>query len=282
MIAVTGANGFVGARLLEMLSEAGRPFSAAPRPCQAKDFEGAKAVVHLAGLTHGDGQALEEANVAYAAHVAAAARDAGVARFVHVSSGGVYGSRRGGQPFNEEDRTNPGTPYEVSKLRGEAATQRVLERAGGAWTILRPSGVFGPGRQATRTFFAEVQARRVWIHGPACAVMNPVFVDDLVQAILLAIAAPGAYGRIFNIGGADALRFDQLIAEVARALGRAPPLQVVLQPRSLNRSLDIANAREALGYQPRALETGLRSTAAQIAGEDGAARHKRPIRADDH
>jgi UDP-glucose 4-epimerase len=265
MIAVTGANGFVGGALMDRLAGEGRAARAVPRTFTSADFAGAEAVVHLAGALHGDAATLEEANVRFAERAAAAAADAGVARFVHVSSGGVYGSRRGGEPFREEDRPNPGTPYEASKLRGEAATQKVLERAGRAWTALRPSGVFGSRRPATRNFFEDVRRRPIRLHGPSCTIMNPVFVDDLVAAIQRVLTTDAANGQVLNIGGDVAVRYDALISAVARAQGRRPPMQFVLQPRALNRSLDIGKARAMLDYSPTPLETALSLTAAGMA-----------------
>ena len=146
-IAVTGASGFIGSRLVPWLEAAGRDVVPVSRQAVqsgrsrvvdrytdvgalARAFDGCDGVVHLAARAHvlrepdADAQSrFDEANVAGARAVAQACRDAGVGRLVLVSSIGVNGSATCGRPFTASDPPAPDVPYARSKAGGTATTR---------------------------------------------------------------------------------------------------------------------------------------------------------------
>ena len=163
------------------------------------------------------------------------------------------------------------------------------------WTILRPSGIYGPGRAATVALFESVARRRVWLHGPARVVVHPTYVTDLVAAIQLVLERTDLAGEVFNVAGERALPFSELIAEIGERMGRAPmqlgapqwvarlggaasrvwqgtghrpPAVLARLTRSVvDRSVDTAKARSVLGFTPVPLATGLDETARALRSE---------------
>jgi nucleoside-diphosphate-sugar epimerase len=321
VILVTGGTGFVGRRLVNQLAASGESVRVLTRnPGRAtfparveavtgdladagslsRAVSGAQAVVHLAARLPAAGAAgaeIARVNAAGTEALAAAARAAGVARFVHGSSAGVYGDGTGTAPHRESDAPHPGNAYEHSKLAGETALRAALEGSTVAWTILRPSGIYGPGRPATAALFRDVAARRVWLHGPAPVIVHPTYVDDVVAAVQLVLKR-GVAGETFNVGGERSLDYVELIELIASrmgrgprqlraprwtaavagavasgwsATGRVPPSRLArLAVPVVNRAVDITLARRVLGFTPLPLERGLDETAAWVRSERAA------------
>lgn len=114
-------------------------------------LRGVDAVVHLAGRRpHADDEGTDaiasfyQVNVQGSARLAAAARAAGVSRFLHVSTLKVHGETSDG-PLTELSPTRPESPYASSKLEGEEAVRDALKGSPVALTILRPPMIYGPG-----------------------------------------------------------------------------------------------------------------------------------------
>jgi nucleoside-diphosphate-sugar epimerase len=151
------------------------------------------------------------------------------------------------------------------------------------WTILRPAGMYGPGRAATDAFLRQVERRRIWLHGPAAVIVHPTFVDDVAEAVVAVASRTDLAGQVLNVGGATALPYEHLIDETARALGktvrhvRMPTVVggVVRAGRALrvlpgrfdrlgramiNRSVDTTRATRLLGLTPIPLASGLAAT----------------------
>jgi nucleoside-diphosphate-sugar epimerase len=322
VILVTGGTGFVGRRLVNQLATSGESIRVLTRRTGRSTFpagvavvqgdladaaslaravSGAGAVVHLAARVPVEGAAaaeLERVNAAGPEALATAARAAGVAKFVHGSSAGVYGDGTGPAPHRESDAPNPGNAYERSKLAGEAALRAALAGSTVSWTILRPAGIYGPGRPATAALFREVQGRRLWLHGPVPVIVHPTYVDDVVAAVQMVLGRDDVAGETFNVGGERALDYAELIALIGRHMGHVPRqvraprwtsrvavaasgawhgLGLEVPPRlarlalpAINRAVDAAKARRVLGFAPVPLERGLDETAAWVrAGSAG-------------
>jgi len=187
-LAMTGATGFVGGATLRRAVEAGwhvRALTRRPQPERegvtwvagalddpqslADMAAGSDAVLHIAGVVNVPTRAAFEAgNAAATANVIAAARDAGVSRFVHVSS---LAAREPGL-----------SDYGWSKERAEA----VVQASGLDWTIVRPPAVFGPGDTEMLDLFRMV--RRGIALLPPRGRMSAIYVDDLAK-LLVALAA---------------------------------------------------------------------------------------------
>lgn len=152
------------------------------------------------------------------------------------------------------------------------------------WTILRPSMIFGPGDDRNLGRLAAGLRRRPWLPvvGPGC-LHQPVYVEDVIDAILACPANPRAAGRTYAIAGAEALPYRDLVARVGAAVGVAPhliplpagPIAGVLcglewlglrppvaseQVRRMleDKAYDIEPARRDLGYRPLTVAEALR------------------------
>src|SRR5205085_9028414 len=117
-----------------------------PEDALARALDGAAAVLHLAGRAHAkDAAALRRDNVDVTARLARAARRAGVARFIHVSSVKVNGEwTRPGRPFRPTDPPAPQNAYARSKRDGERALLEVASGSTIAVAVLRLPMVYGP------------------------------------------------------------------------------------------------------------------------------------------
>lgn len=308
MVLVTGGTGFVGRALVPALAACGHRVAVLTRraaPAEqgiewragdlrdpaslARALDGIETVVHLAAALPAAGvppEAIRGVNVDGTRELARAAARAGVSRFIHGSSAGVYGDGMGSRPHEETEQAAPATPYERSKLEGEAAVIAELAGTDVSWVVLRPSGVQGPGRAATADFYRRIRRQPLWVHGPATVIVQPTDVGDLVQGILRALDRPAVAGDVINIGGAEALRYPDLIGRIARLLGvrvrqlQVPPgparaaariglraighsaaLRRMAQP-FVNRSVDITRARRLLGFEPSPLDESIERTIA--------------------
>jgi nucleoside-diphosphate-sugar epimerase len=261
-------------------------------PSLASALEGVSTLVHLAAILPRPGEPhrdLWETNVEGTRSIARAARTAGVARFVHVSSAGVYGDGDVEAPHRESAACQPTDEYERSKLESEKALAEDLRGSQVAWTVLRPGGIYGPGRSSSADFYRRVARRRLWLHGPARFVVHPTHVRDLVQAILLVLDNPDLAGETINVGGDRPIDYRELVKMVARrlgvraahiglpypvawtlsrtgetllgAFGAPPPARLRrLGRRLVSRALDTSKARDRLGFAPLTLERGLDET----------------------
>lgn len=165
----------------------------------ARVLAGSDAVVNLVGAFAGDLDALQGKG---AGRIAAAARDAGASAFVQISAIGC-------------DAESP-VAYARTKAEGEAAVRAAFPNA----TIVRPSLVFGPDDNFVQMFGGLIAAfPALPVFGPE-AKLQPVFVDDLAEAIANAIAAPAAQARTFEIAGPEVITMAELNRRIAAAQGR--------------------------------------------------------------
>ena len=256
-------------------------------------MRGIEVVIHAAAVLPGgptSDERLTHANAEGTGALARAAREAGVQRFIHIGSAGVYGDGPTEVPHRETDIPQAGTPYERSKLAAERALQSALEGSDVAWTILRAAGLYGADRPATVAFFQEVARKRVWIHGPARVIIHPTHVSDLVGAVRLVMDREILNREVLNVGGERPLEFRELIALIGEKIGHGPPQfsmpgwfgrivgpiashwpggkpPVVVERisrRILNRAVSIERARSLLGFAPVALDWGLDQTAKDL------------------
>ena len=312
-VVVTGAAGFIGAHLVQRLASLGmevraidlrpsREFVGRVRTCQvdicdraavAPLLDGVDTVFHLASLhleVGADPAAFEAVNVHAAADLVTLAGERGVRRFVHTSSVGVYGDAGRGLPLREDAPKHPDSPYERSKLKGERA---VLARAldtGLDLIVLRPAWVYGPGCPRTGKLLRTLEKRRFFYFGRGDNVRHPLYIDEMIDAYVLAAEVTGLDGRIFNIGGPEIMPLRDMVETFARGAGfpiprvhlpmslgyaggwaaelafRAAGGEPPLSRRSLaffrsNNAWDISAARNQLGFEPTInLEEGVRRT----------------------
>jgi nucleoside-diphosphate-sugar epimerase len=306
--AVTGAGGFIGGALARALGGEGADVLALDvspavgdrlqadidtAVCDVTDttrladlLGGADLAVHAAAFVHEWG-AMDDfvrVNVRGSASVLDAAAAAGVERVVQISSVVVYGYDAPG----EQDEAAHLRAYGIPYIDTKAASDRLARRRGAV--VVRPGDVYGPGSIPWVVRPLEMaRAGRLAVPGRGAGLMLPVFIDDLVEAVLRAAlrGEPGAaytawegvpvsfaeyFGRIAEIAGARPPR--RLPRPVLEAVGAAmelwsrhrhrPPAFTSRSATFVDRrgTVSIERARRDLGWEPRVpLAEGLRRSA---------------------
>ena len=163
---------------------------------------GCDAVVNLVGAFKGNLDAVQGSG---AGQIAAIARAKGAKAFVHMSAIGAEASSS--------------VAYASSKAAGEAAVLAAFPEA----VVLRPSVVFGEEDAFINLFAGLIASAPVMPVFAADSRFQPVFVDDVADAVANVLAAPALFaGRTFELGGPEAISIGDLNRRIARAAGRAP------------------------------------------------------------
>jgi UDP-glucose 4-epimerase len=198
-------------------------------------------------------------NVVGTLNVLLASRDSGVGRVIYASSSSVYGESAE-LPKREQMAPLPIAPYPVAKLAGEGYC-RAFTRVYGLETVaLRYFNVFGP-RQDPLSEYAAVIPRfisafledeRPTVHGDGEQSRDFTYVDNAVQATLLAAEAEGVAGRTFNVACGERTTLNELLDELRRLTGKEiEAAYAEARPGDVRHSLaDISEARRALDYEP--------------------------------
>ena len=269
-VLVTGANGFVGQRLLGHLS--GREYSVrgSVRSGNEADhrnsvvvgdlsattdwsaaLEGIDYVVHLAGIAHRPSGTVaahryHEVNADGTEALAKAAIEASVRRFVFVSTVKVFGEEsRPGEPFGVTTVPSPSDDYAASKLAAEDKLKVLCESRGMEYVILRPPLIYGPGVRAN--FLALMNAVQRGLPLPFGGISNQrslIFLDNLCDVIKLCLQHPNAGNRILLPADEKDLSTPELIELIANALEIKP--RVFSCPRSVLTVLAAVTGRRAM------------------------------------
>ncbi len=303
---ITGALGLIGRRLASRYRDAGSEVSGvdvradpelgvvagdltAHGPWEAA-AEGAELVIHTAARLgmENDPHGFWRVNVMGTRNALDAAIRGGAGRFVHVSSIVAFGF----DIPEEVDERHPVRPNGVPYVDTKVASEQVVLQTHGArevgCTIIRPGDVYGPGSHFwTLTPVREIARRRLILPAMGRGTMSPVFVDDLVEGIMLAAAEEHAVGEVFTLSGGRDVEAREFFGHYARMLGKervpvaptpvvaalagalhhagrlrgAAPEVTPAAVRYLARSgtYSIEKARSVLGYQPSTeLDEGMR------------------------
>jgi nucleoside-diphosphate-sugar epimerase len=249
---VTGATGFIGTALCRQLVTEGIFVRAATRGRDRKPIDatesiaidtvdgrtdwtaalsGIDTVFHLAGVAHivdrkeQDAALYERVNADGTERLARDAAQAGVSRFVLVSSLKVNGEESPAGGFRESDPVRPEGAYAVSKLHAEQRLADIGRTTRLNYTIIRPPLVYGPGVRAN--FLALIRAVDRGRPLPLASVHNRrslIYVENLCSALRCVATHPGAAGEMFFASDGEPVSTTDLIRRVAAALGRAPRL----------------------------------------------------------
>lgn len=215
-----------------------------------------------------------ETNIGGTLNVLLAARASkNVERVVYTSSTSVYGNPRS-LPINEDDALSLLTPYAVSKLGGENYCMAFYESYDLPTTAVRYSNIFGPGQDPANPYCGVVAkfieslfaGRPPVIHGDGNQTRDFTFIDDAVEATLLAATSPRALGEVFNVGTGVETRVNELAAILIRLTG-ANVTATHTDRRDVDnirrRVVNIEKTRRALRWVPETtLELGLQRTVA--------------------
>jgi len=242
------------------------------------------AAIYEIGVTARRRRAMEETNVDGTRRVLEAARAAGIARIVYVSTIAAFGNTKGAVVAEGYRPTSsPTSAYEDTKRRAHDIALDAA-RSGAPIVIVQPGQVYGPNdHSAVGANFRALAEGRLRYRAFEGLGLNLVHVDDLADGILRALDR-GRLGECYVLGGEIATLGDAYRA-VARATGRRLPALIVpsailrlarLIPsmREVVSSADgvtfwatDAKARAELGTRPRDLLTGMRDTFGQVRGE---------------
>jgi nucleoside-diphosphate-sugar epimerase len=315
--AVTGATGFLGSALVTELVKRQQPVRILTRDAKKahqqfgdsvtiipgditdavqvqRAVAGATTIYHLAGYLY---HPSIPAELFRQAHVEgtrillrACQRQPQLRRIVHVSTTGVFGVT-GETPAAENAPFAPTNAYEATKLEGEQLALKAYQEQGLPVTVVRPGLVYGPGDLHLLGFFVSINKGRFRVIDGGKAFLHPVYIDDLVAALLLCAERSQAPGRSYNIAGERPVSVGELARAIAHALGRelpagsmplwlanlasdlfavmpgmkgerAPLTRSRVQFLTNSRIYDISRAGSELDYTPKVgLEEGMKLTA---------------------
>lgn len=288
---VTGGSGFLGQAVLSLAADRGLRVLALARSTTAAARVSARGAVPVRGdLDHRRslGAAFAEAveqgadvlvNLAslgfgHAPAVVSAAEEAGLRRAVFVSTTAVT------------------TRLPAASRRTRLEAEAVVQDSGLAWTVLRPTMIYGhPGdRNLSRLLTLLRRVPLLPVPGGGRGLQQPVHVDDLATAVLAAAEAPQAVGRRYDIAGPEPVTFRDLLREAGEAVGRRPLLvptplgptawlltryeRLSASPRlraeqvrrlAEDKAFDITPAVCDLGFAPRSFREGIRAEARELA-----------------
>lgn len=277
-VLITGATGFTGSRLIPILLQNGFQVRALTRPTSDRAplstltvewvtgdlsdtqtltaaLHGVDALVNIASLGFG-----------HADNIIASAKAAGVKRGIFISTTAIF------------------TQLNAGSKSVRLAAESAIQASGLNYTILRPTMIYGSPRD--RNMWRLIRLLRVTpvmpIFGDGKSLQQPIFVDDVAQAVLLALQTDTTIGKSYNIAGKDPLTYNQVIDTVASALGKRvwklhlpymPIVRVLQFTEQMNirlpikaeqvlrlnedKSFSYADAQRDFGFSPRSFEEGI-------------------------
>ena len=196
-----------------------------------------------------------------------AMRDVGVKRVILISSGTIYGNQRN-QPMKESCRSNPRSPYAVSKLSAEYYVRTIGNLWGIETVCLRVFNAYGPGQPLPPSHppvipYCLRQAMdngTIVIHGNGEQTRDYVFIEDVVDAMVAASFAEKINRLIINVGSGKETSVNEIVKTVINLTGTKPEIVVNKSHDSgpSRMCADLALATKKLGYHPKVnLKEGL-------------------------
>ncbi|WP_031464636.1 dTDP-glucose 4,6-dehydratase [Sciscionella sediminilitoris] len=245
--------------------------------CEAEEvaelMHGVDLVVHFAAESHVDRSIAGSAefvltNVVGTQTLLQAALDAGVGKFVHVSTDEVYGTIESGS-WREDHILEPNSPYSASKASSDLLARSYAITHGLPVCVTRCSNNYGPYQFPEKVIPLFVtnllDGKQVPLYGDGLNVRDWLHVDDHCYGISL-VAEAGKAGEIYNIGGGTELTNKELTEKLLEATGRDwSSVQPVEDRKAHDRrySVDIGKISAELGYAPRVpFDKGLAETVA--------------------
>ena len=227
MIVITGATGFVGEEIVRQARAAGHPIRAIVREPQRAQWlterygvelfhgnvlyapsiegamEGAKCVIHLVGIIHEQKEnTFERAHTRATQYVVDEAKKSKVKRYVHMSALGT--------------RENARSRYHQTKW----AAEEYVRKSGLAWTMFRPSFIYGPHDKAINTL-AQLVRRLPFVPvlGNGRTKIQPISVENVAKAFVAAVHNDASIGKTYDLCGPDAFTWNELYDALQTILG---------------------------------------------------------------
>ncbi len=313
---ITGVSGFTGGHLCERLASQGYIIKALvrdPSKCERYSrmgvelvkgdlrdphaveiaMKGVDVVYHIAALFRQENVSRKDmwdCNLEATRHLLDAAVKEGVKRFVHCSTIGVHGDVKN-PPATEESPYAPGDYYQESKTEGELLALEYSAQGKLPIVVFRPGGIYGPRDIRFLKLFKAIQRGRFVMLGSGNILYQLIYIDDLVDGIILCGTKPEAVGNVYVLTGDAPFTLNEFMATIANVLGKDPPrwripvwpvylagfvCELLCKPFGINpplyrrrvdffrktRSFDISKAKRELGFQPKIDPlTGLTRTA---------------------
>ncbi len=250
LVLVNGASGFLGRHVTETLAESGYDLRLTDLPgadlswaddtgeCVHADLrrfsacreilEGVDGVINVAGVFDFSKsyQALHEGNVRVSENMGRAAIEAGVRKFVHISTIGVYGLPRY-SPMDEAGPKHPKNAYERTKKLGEDAIVHLQRHHGLPAAILRPGPIYGPRSTYTHSLAMALQSmvalsgKGAFSFAETTPYCHHIHVEDVARAARLLLVLPCTIGHRYNACDRTPIRWSRLF-EILRDLCEAP------------------------------------------------------------
>jgi nucleoside-diphosphate-sugar epimerase/2-polyprenyl-3-methyl-5-hydroxy-6-metoxy-1,4-benzoquinol methylase len=245
-VLITGGTGFIGSRLAlrckereydvkalglsNTLAEAQNtielkrngvqvaPVDLLDRDGLARELSGVDVVYHLAAAQHEmnvPDQHFRDVNVDGTRNMIESAIEAGVSRFVHGSTIGVYGIIDG--RIDESTPCNPENIYGVTKLEGEKLALSYKQKL--PVVVIRIPEVYGPGDRRLLKLFKLIGKNKFFMIGSGKNLHHLIYIDDLIQAFCLASEKDSAVGEVFLLAGAKPVSTNEMVETIATHLG---------------------------------------------------------------
>jgi nucleoside-diphosphate-sugar epimerase len=210
------------------------------------------------------------ANVTATLNLLESCRKTGIRRFVYAASSSAYGDTEV-LPKSEEMAPNPLSPYALQKLAGEHYCKLYYSLYGLETVCLRYFNVFGPGQDPHSEYSAVIPKfiskllinELITVYGDGEQSRDFTYVENVVDANLLALQATKACGKVLNVGCGERITLNTLIQLLEEIVGVEAKLSYsASKPGDVRHSLaDINLARRLLGYEPKVMvKEGLRRT----------------------
>jgi len=253
---ITGINGFIGSNLASRLLQQGQQVSGLVRktsdlsfleglsvklffgdllnrPILDKGTEGVDVVYHVAGLASDWGpiEEFRKINVEGTKNLLESSLKSGVKRFIFISSTAVHGFGGFRDANEESEMGDTFFPYCITKREAEELVNRYHRERGLPTLIIRPGNVFGPKDRTIFIKMAELLDKRqmVYINGGR-ALTCPTYIDNLIDAILLAVSRKDTIGETFIITDGLEITWKEYIDKIAEKLGVKRPLISIPYP----------------------------------------------------